>query len=124
MTHHVLMAANAWGGLTSTEASAMSFHIGQQVVCVNDRFSADPGWRRAVLRFPQLKAIYTIREIIIGEDVGQPGLIGFCFYEIVNPPTLPHGEPAFNSKNFRPVRPTNIEVLERLLAPKDLEVVG
>ena len=102
----------------------MSFHIGQQVVCVSDQFSANPGWRRAVLSFPQIKAIYTIREIVLGEDVGQPGLIGFCFYEITNPPALELGEPAFNSKNFRPVRSTNIEVFERLLVPKKLEIVA
>jgi hypothetical protein len=33
-------------------------------------------------------------------------------------------EPAFNSKNFRPVRPTSIAIFQRLLAPADLmEVV-
>jgi hypothetical protein len=33
-------------------------------------------------------------------------------------------EPAFNSKNFRPVRPTSIAIFKRLLVPADLLEVG
>jgi hypothetical protein len=65
--------------------------------------------------FPIRYAIYTIREIHV-----EGPLTGFCFHEIVNPCTLfaaGYGEPAFNSRNFRPVKPTSIEVFERLLAP-------
>jgi hypothetical protein len=116
--------------LTAAEVSAMSFHIGQQVVCVSDRFSCNPYWRSAVRTFPKLKAIYTIRDIVEGYGV-QQGLIGFYLYEIVNPPARLAGddetvlsEPAFDSRHFRPVKPTGIEVFERLLATKDLEVVG
>ena len=93
----------------------MSFHIGQQVVCVSDQFSSDIRWRRTVQLFPVRRAIYTIREIHV-----EGPLMGFCFYEIVNPCTwfaAGYGEPAFNSRNFRPVKKTNIEVFERLLAP-------
>jgi hypothetical protein len=93
----------------------MSFHVGQQVVCINDRFSRREVWRRAVRIYPQLNSIYTIREIF-----HAGGLTGFCFYEFSNPPALFDGrylEPAFNSRNFRPVKKTSIEVLERLLAP-------
>jgi hypothetical protein len=95
----------------------MSFHVGQQVVCVDDRFSDHEIWRRAVRSFPKLRGVYTIREII--ED---DGLFAFCFFEITNPPApFFNGclEPAFNSENFRPVRKTSIEVLERLLVPVD-----
>lgn len=95
----------------------MSFHIGQRVVCVNDRFSSDKRWRRTVQRFPALNTVYTIREIHV-----EASLSGFCFYEIINPRTwfaAGYGEPAFNSRNFRPVRTTNIEVFERLLKPTD-----
>jgi len=100
----------------------MSFHIGQQVVCVDDKFSKEEYWRRSVRAFPQLHAIYTIREII---DYGD--LIGFCFYELTNPRAYfskGFHEPAFNSRNFRPVRKTSIEVFERLLAPTDLVDAG
>jgi hypothetical protein len=97
--------------------SAMSFHIGQQVVCVNGKFSDDIEWRRTVRAFPQLHSVYTIREII--ED---PPLVGFCFYELPNERhqfRSGHHEPAFNSRNFRPVKRTSIEALEKLLAPTD-----
>ena len=96
----------------------MSFRVGQQVVCVNDKFSDDKYWRRTVLAFPKLRSVYTVREI---RDAGD--LVGFCFCEIKNPIALFTGgyfEPAFNVKNFRPVKKTSIEILEKLLAPTDL----
>ena len=33
----------------------MSFHVGQQVVCVNDKFSSDQRWRQTVRTFPSLE---------------------------------------------------------------------
>jgi hypothetical protein len=95
----------------------MSFQVGQQVVCVNDKFSTDQRWRQTVSVFPVRNAIYTIREIHV-----ETPLTGFCLHEIVNPRTwfaAGYGEPAFNSRNFRPVKPTHIDVFERLLAPTD-----
>jgi len=95
----------------------MSFHVGQQVVCVSENWSPDDFWRQAVRTFPKLNSIYTIREIRRGEV-----LTGFCFYEFVNPRAhFQRGylEPAFNSRNFRPVRKTSIELFERLLVPVD-----
>jgi hypothetical protein len=96
----------------------MSWQIGQQVVCVNDVFSPCQYWRSAVQAFPQLHSIYTIRDM---REVH--GLIGLCFYEIWSPPQLfAEGfvEPAFNSRNFRPVKATSIECFEKLLAPRDV----
>jgi hypothetical protein len=96
----------------------MSFRVGQQVVCVNDKFSDDKYWRRTVLEFPKLRSVYTVREIC---DAGD--LVGFCFHEIKNPIVLFTGgyfEPAFNVKNFRPVKKTSIEIFEKLLAPTNL----
>ena len=93
----------------------MSFHIGQQVVCINDVFSPCEYWRAAVSAFPKLHGIYTIRHMREAH-----GLLGLCFYEIVSPPAhFSEGfvEPAFNSKNFRPVTRTSIEDLKRLLVP-------
>ena len=95
----------------------MSFHIGQQVVCVNDCFSPRPYWRQAVRAFPRVGSIYTIREIC-----EEDGLVGFMFEEIVNRRAhfkSGYDEPAFNSRNFRPVRKTSIEVFRKLLAPID-----
>jgi len=97
----------------------MSFHVGQQVVCVSDWFCTCPYWRRAVRTFPRLNAIYTIRGIRDGYG-DQRGLIGFCFYELSNPRAqFARGdvEPAFIRKHFRPVRKTSIELFEKLLAP-------
>lgn len=97
---------------------AMSLHVGQLVVCINDVFSPCEYWRQAVRAFPRLRGIYTIRSMREAH-----GLLGLCFYEIVSPHAQfseGYVEPAFNSKNFRPVRKTNIEVFERLLVPADL----
>jgi hypothetical protein len=93
----------------------MSFQVGQQVVCVNDQFSCDMRWRRTVRIFPVLNGVYTIREIHV-----EGPLVGFCFYQIVNPCTLfaaGYGEPAFNSRNFRPVKRTSIGIFRKLLVP-------
>jgi len=100
---------------SATEDTAMSFHIGQQVVCISDRFSAEPHWRRSVRAFPKLHMIYRIRDM---REVQS--LLGLCFFEFVNRHARfaeGYVEAAFNSKNFRPVKRTNIEVFEKLLAP-------
>src|SRR5262249_24775380 len=66
-------------------SSAMSFHIGQRVVCVNVDFSREPTWRRAVRTFPTLNGVYTIRSICEAGD-----LIGFLFPQILPPPLAFH----------------------------------
>jgi hypothetical protein len=99
----------------ATEETAMSFHIGQQVVCISDRFSPEPRWRQAVRALPKLHMIYTIRDM---REVHS--LLGLCFFEIVNRRARfaeGYVEAAFNSKKFRPVKRTSIEVFEKLLAP-------
>lgn len=96
----------------------MSFHIGQQVVCISDVFSPCPYWRAAVRAFPRRHGIYTIRHMREAH-----GLLGLCFHEIMSPPAdFAEGfvEPAFNSKNFRPVKPTSIAIFDKLLAGADL----
>ena len=118
MAYVILARAVAARSVYCSKEIAMSFQIGQQVVCVNDRFSERVDWRRTVRAFPQLHSVYTIREII--ED---PPLIGFCFHELVNERhhfRSGFHEPAFNSRNFRPVRKTSIEIFEKLLVPADL----
>jgi hypothetical protein len=96
----------------------MSLHVGHQVICVNDVFSPCPAWRAAVTSFPVLRGIYTIRHIREAH-----GLIGLCFHEIVSPRrdfAEGYVEPAFNSKNFRPVTRTSIESFKSLLVPAGL----
>jgi hypothetical protein len=95
----------------------VTFRVGQQVVCVDDRFSDRADWRRAVQTFPRMCSVYTIRQVV--ED-GR--LTGLCFREIVNQRALFGGmllEPAFNSKNFRRVETSNIELFKRMLALTD-----
>jgi|SRR5215472_5453238 len=125
MMRHVI--GKTCGRLSSAQASTMSFHIGQQVVCVGNRFSSNPYWWSKIREFPRLGTIYTISEIREGFGV-QQGLIGFCFYEIANPLAYFHRgeervllEPAFNSKHFRPVKPTTIDVFIKLLKPQKFE---
>ena len=93
----------------------MSFDIGQQVVCVDVDFSREPTWRSAVRKFPKLKSVYTIRDMRVEGD-----LIGLCFHEIINARAnfaSGYVEAAFDSRKFRPLQRTSIEVFEKLLAP-------
>jgi hypothetical protein len=102
---------------------AMSFYIGQQVVCVKDQFSQWEYWRRSIRTLPTLNSIYTIRIIRRGEDYGQAPFAAFCFHELVNTPVLfrlGYFEPSFLSKYFRPVKKTSIDVFEKLLVPLDV----
>jgi hypothetical protein len=95
--------------------ACVSFYIGQQVVCVDVNFSREPTWRSAVRKFPKLKDVYAIRDIRVEGD-----LVGLCFEEIINARanfSSGHVEAAFDSRKFRPLRRTSIEVFERLLAP-------
>ena len=103
----------SYGAAAAIEGRAMSFGVGQQVVCVSDAFSPCRYWRRAVTALPKLGMVYTIRSIREAH-----GLIGLCFFEIVSPRARfseGYVEPAFNSKNFRPVRRTSIAVFEQIL---------
>jgi hypothetical protein len=98
-------------------ALIMSFYIGQQVVCVSEKFTNNTLWRQTVRSIPKLNGIYTIRDMY---EWG--GRVGLYFYEIVSPSAQfidGYGEPCFNSKNFRPVERTSIEIFEKLLAPAD-----
>jgi hypothetical protein len=101
----------------------MAFCVGQRVVCVCVNFSREPVWRGNVRLFPQLGSVYTIRSIREERD-----LIGLCFVEIINPPGDfgPRGfvEPAFDSRRFRPLRTTSIEVFRQLLVPASVKVKG
>jgi hypothetical protein len=93
----------------------VSFYVGQQVVCVDVNFSRERTWRNAVRIFPKLKDVYTIRDMRAEGD-----LVGLCFEEIINArANFSSGlvEAAFDSRKFRPLQRTSIEVFERLLAP-------
>ena len=99
----------------------MNFHVGQKVVCVNDR-----GDTRGFYYEPQLPkrgSVYTIREIVPRGAYGYDE-DGLFLVEIVNPlcihlyPSGPmKGELQFRVSRFRPVRTTNIDAFLKMLEP-------
>jgi len=91
----------------------MPFGIGQRVVCVDENFSHEPLWRSCVNAFPGLNSIYLICDRRTVHE-----LVGLCFHEIVNASAdFAEGyvEAAFDSRRFRPVRSTNVEIFQALL---------
>lgn len=102
------------------------FHIGAQVVCVDDKWvhTVQPG----IIR-PTLGCVYTIREIFDWSEVLPPSLdrgITFTFEEIVNPRMPPMGlENSFYHWHFKPVKKTSIDTFTSMLnkTPKKTKVV-
>lgn len=90
------------------------FHVGQQVVCVDDsRWVYDP----TRVPFPLRRGcIYTVA----GIEVDDEGC--FLFLEEV-PPCKTH-DGSFRSSRFRPVRKTSIDIFTAMLAPTPKERVG
>lgn len=94
----------------------MSFHIGQQVVCIKD-FHRIPA-RFPHLKIPQKGSIYTIREFCPEKDIN--GNIGLYLEEIINTePVLflssTMREACFGASHFRPVRKTDISIFTAML---------
>lgn len=81
--------------------------VGQRVVCIRDYGPGD-GW-------PELKRVYTIRELLIYESLQLPAL---RLVELVHPIDETAGvEPMWWAGNFRPVKRTDISVFRKLLRP-------
>ena len=99
-----------------------SFHIGQVVVCIDDKGLPVPYCDRAVTACPQEGCVYTIRGILVIED-----RVGLWLEEIRNPPAKwldgEVRELAFRSWRFRPAKTTSLEVFEAMLAPRETEMV-
>mgnify|MGYP001610460208 CR=1 FL=1 len=94
----------------------MNFHIGQKIVLINDKWSADAD--KYVPNRPVKGGVYTIR----GFDGGQldPDEFGVFLEEMVNPERDYLGgrqEGSFYAHRFRPVRTTSIDVFTAMLAP-------
>ena len=105
----------------------MSFHVGQRVICVDDRPRVGVRAGRGDEAMPKAGITYTIRTILHREPLGldQDGVL---LEEIVNPVrwyTAPAGpiraELHFRVDRFRPVRTTNIDVFTRMLEPAPRE---
>jgi hypothetical protein len=90
-------SASAW------KEGSMDLHIGQRIVCVDVNFSRLPSPQRNL----PLRDIRRINE-----------LVGLCLHEIVNASAdFAEGyvEAAFDTRRFRPVRATNVEMFKALL---------
>jgi hypothetical protein len=103
---------------------AMSFDVGQKVVCVDNRPRLDGSGRRSGHgdeTLPAQGAVYTVRAIVPGKPYGYEH-DGVLLEEIVNPvrqyqaPSGPvRAELFFAAWRFRPLRSTNIDVFTRML---------
>jgi hypothetical protein len=104
------------------------FHIGQRVVCVDDRFAGengvfDPAFAKLYPNLPAKGRLYTVRGFVV-PYAGYPGTPGMLLEEIINPPCSYHEgtfEPSFLPLHFRAVteRKTDISVFtDALRSPK------
>jgi hypothetical protein len=100
------------------------FHIGQRVVCIDDRFPGengvfDPTFAERCPNLPVRGLIYTVRDFVV-PYAGYPGTQGMLLEEIINPP-CPYFEgtfePSFFPSHFRPVneRATDISIFTSAL---------
>ena len=83
------------------------FHIGQRIICVDDRFVGENRVfdRTFTVRCPNLPVksrVYTVRGFVV-PYVGYPGMPGILLEEIINPP-CPYFEgtfePSFSRRIF------------------------
>lgn len=88
------------------------FHVGQRVVCINDR-------RRGLrplpfgCSLPKQGCVYTVRDIFPDPFDGR---ILLLLEEIINP-MLGRIEYGYDASHFSPVKETSIEVFRKLLLP-------
>ena len=103
------------------EVEIAMFHVGQKVVCVDDRSSAyrKPGFDyQSGLNGLTKGAIYEVRGIYNGD---WPAWHRGSLYlvEIIRPFYIKtHCEPPYHYARFRPVRTTDISIFTAMLAPK------
>ncbi len=100
------------------------FHIGQRVICVDDRFLGenrvfDPTFAERCPNVPVKGHIYTVRDFVV-PYAGYPGTPGMLLKGIINPP-CPYFEgtfePSFFPSHFRPLseRKTDVSVFTAIL---------
>jgi hypothetical protein len=100
------------------------FHIGQRVICVDDKFVGenrvfDPTFTSRCPNLPVRGNVYTIRAFVV-PYAGYPGTPGILLEEIINPP-CPYSEgtfePSFFPSHFRPLtkHSTDISVFTAML---------
>lgn len=89
----------------------MTFHVGQMVVCVDDKPAA-PKW--GGVSFPVRGRVYTIRAVFRHTS----GADGVWLEELRNPFAAKYGlEWGYKARRFRPVKTTSIDQFTALLNP-------
>jgi len=89
------------------------FSINQRVVCVNDQFALPPGYDRYFSAFPVKDKVYTIRDILPGQD----GEVACHLNEIRNPINLVGVENGYSVERFAPLEEEPAaEAVEQTLA--------
>jgi len=94
----------------------MNFHVGQKVVCVDDR-----GWNGAAISLPVKGEVCTVR----GFSKSALG-IWLLLEEHRSGTTFPFTgeERGFMPERFRPVKTTSIELFRAMLVNPPREIVG
>lgn len=75
------------------------FDIGQKVVCVDDAFP--PDIRDYFNALPVKNRVYTVRDIVPGQDWKLNGTCAVMLQELVNRPNQHGIEPGFGPQRFR-----------------------
>jgi hypothetical protein len=100
----------------------MTFHVGQLVACVDDKWEYSPSKMEKCPNLPVRGMIYTVRALDAEGAIWLEEEGAVWLEEVVNPPawfwddTL-FCEPSFYAWRFRPVRTTNIDVFREIVEP-------
>ncbi|MFG1388842.1 hypothetical protein [Xanthobacter versatilis] len=81
------------------------FHVGQQVICIDDNWGSDG--HNIPIDAPKKGMVYSVREVIF--NVPFPSGHFFDLEEVRCG--------LWDAEQFRPVKPTSIEVFRQLLSP-------
>lgn len=106
----------------------LDFLVGQQVVCVDDKFKMG-GYGHEI--HPKEKSVYTIRHIGEHPDPKFKDSPSCLLEEIVNPECnyscgdgiVRKYEPFFALRRFKPCKKTDISVFTAMLNPTPIEVL-
>lgn len=97
----------------------MSFHVGQHVICVDDKF----GLTALPIAVPKKGVVYTVREVI-PEDKWGPSTLRL--HEVVNPlRAYAEGlcENSWDARAFRPLSSDRLSIFRQHLAPLSTDKV-
>ena len=87
------------------------FDLNAKVICVDDRFPV--GIRDIYNALPHKGAIYTVRDIVPGQDFKHRPTCAVLLRELVNLPNRHGIEPGFNPSRFREPTAAELAATER-----------